>query len=219
MALFNKLIAGVLISAAAIASSSSGRADFVPSTSVDWQTSATSLNIDLQNTNKTSYGGKVGTNVINITTTTGTDTGSGNAIISPTGNGQNQTVFSSATFTPVDHIFTSFSTQGSLPIDGSVSITVTDQNDLTFTFNDVSHNQLFGPFGVEAILDPNNQEYIKSVTVFTTSAGGFVNLKIIDFGFATAVPEPSTWAMLIIGFAGVGFLAYRRRGEPQMRMI
>ncbi|GGI34583.1 hypothetical protein GCM10010987_80090 [Bradyrhizobium guangdongense] len=26
----------------------------------------------------------------------------------------------------------------------------------------------------------------------------------------SAVPEPSTWAMLILGFAGVGFIAYRR---------
>jgi len=25
------------------------------------------------------------------------------------------------------------------------------------------------------------------------------------------IPEPSTWAMMIIGFAGVGFMAYRRR--------
>jgi len=29
----------------------------------------------------------------------------------------------------------------------------------------------------------------------------------------TAVPEPSTWAMMILGFAGVGFMAYRRRGN------
>jgi PEP-CTERM motif len=27
----------------------------------------------------------------------------------------------------------------------------------------------------------------------------------------SAVPEPSTWAMMILGFAGVGFMAYRRR--------
>ena len=27
------------------------------------------------------------------------------------------------------------------------------------------------------------------------------------------VPEPSTWAMMILGFAGVGFLAYRRRNH------
>lgn len=29
-------------------------------------------------------------------------------------------------------------------------------------------------------------------------------------GVASAVPEPSTWAMLLLGFAGVGFLTYRR---------
>lgn len=28
-----------------------------------------------------------------------------------------------------------------------------------------------------------------------------------------AVPEPSTWAMMILGFAGVGFMAYRRRNQ------
>jgi hypothetical protein len=28
---------------------------------------------------------------------------------------------------------------------------------------------------------------------------------------APAVPEPSTWAMMILGFAGVGYVAYRRR--------
>ena len=27
----------------------------------------------------------------------------------------------------------------------------------------------------------------------------------------TAVPEPSTWAMMVLGFAGVGFMTYRRR--------
>ena len=28
-----------------------------------------------------------------------------------------------------------------------------------------------------------------------------------------AVPEPPTWAMMILGFAGVGFMAYRRRNN------
>jgi PEP-CTERM motif len=27
-----------------------------------------------------------------------------------------------------------------------------------------------------------------------------------------AVPEPSTWAMMVLGFMGVGFMAYRRKG-------
>jgi hypothetical protein len=28
-----------------------------------------------------------------------------------------------------------------------------------------------------------------------------------------AVPEPSTWAMILLGFAGVGFMAYRRKSQ------
>ena len=30
-----------------------------------------------------------------------------------------------------------------------------------------------------------------------------------------AIPEPSTWAMMILGFAGVGFMAYRRSRKNQ----
>jgi hypothetical protein len=33
----------------------------------------------------------------------------------------------------------------------------------------------------------------------------------VDGPLASAVPEPSTWAMMILGFAGVGFMTYRRR--------
>jgi hypothetical protein len=33
-------------------------------------------------------------------------------------------------------------------------------------------------------------------------------------GVLTAVPEPSTWAMLLLGFAGLGFMAYRRKSRP-----
>ena len=28
--------------------------------------------------------------------------------------------------------------------------------------------------------------------------------------FSNAVPEPSTWAMLMVGFGGLGFAAFRR---------
>jgi hypothetical protein len=31
-----------------------------------------------------------------------------------------------------------------------------------------------------------------------------------------AVPEPSTWAMMILGFAGIGFMAYRRKSKPAL---
>jgi len=31
-----------------------------------------------------------------------------------------------------------------------------------------------------------------------------------------AVPEPSTWAMMILGFVGLGFMAYRRKSKPAL---
>ncbi len=30
------------------------------------------------------------------------------------------------------------------------------------------------------------------------------------------VPEASTWAMLLLGFAGIGFMAYRRKSKPAL---
>ena len=58
--------------------------------------------------------------------------------------------------------------------------------------------------------------------VFTTTGGpetlSFVSNNEGAYGgvvggvtISAAVPEPSTWAMMILGFAGVGFMAYRRR--------
>jgi outer membrane lipase/esterase len=36
------------------------------------------------------------------------------------------------------------------------------------------------------------------------------------FGLLGGVPEPSTWAMMILGFAGIGFMAYRRKSKPAL---
>jgi hypothetical protein len=38
----------------------------------------------------------------------------------------------------------------------------------------------------------------------------------ISLPLTSAVPEPSTWAMMILGFAGVGFMAYRRKSKPAL---
>jgi hypothetical protein len=40
-------------------------------------------------------------------------------------------------------------------------------------------------------------------------------------GLSSAVPEPSTWAMLLIGFAGIGFAGYRRsrRAAPRPAFV
>jgi hypothetical protein len=35
----------------------------------------------------------------------------------------------------------------------------------------------------------------------------------------SAVPEPSTWAMMILGFFGVGFMAYRRKSRSALMTV
>jgi hypothetical protein len=32
----------------------------------------------------------------------------------------------------------------------------------------------------------------------------------VKFAYVSPVPQPSTWAMMILGFAAIGFMAYRR---------
>ncbi len=43
------------------------------------------------------------------------------------------------------------------------------------------------------------------------STGSITGTIKVGAPMVAAVPEPSTWAMMILGFVGVGFLAYRRK--------
>ena len=36
----------------------------------------------------------------------------------------------------------------------------------------------------------------------------------VQIAAVAAIPESSTWAMMILGFLGVGFMAYRRSNRP-----
>jgi hypothetical protein len=44
---------------------------------------------------------------------------------------------------------------------------------------------------------------------------------VLDLSFTVAppVPEPSTWAMMILGFAGISFMAYRRKSKPALMAV
>ena len=50
------------------------------------------------------------------------------------------------------------------------------------------------------------------VTITSAATGGFYDFAIDNVGFDEAtpgVPEPSTWALLLLGFVGLGFARYR----------
>jgi hypothetical protein len=73
------------------------------------------------------------------------------------------------------------------------------------------------------IVDPFTHVTIlgNDYTLLSVSDGNFQGVNP-SLGFdlygspVEAVPEPSTWAMMILGFAGVGFMAYRRKSKPAM---
>ncbi|MCP3442037.1 PEPxxWA-CTERM sorting domain-containing protein [Bradyrhizobium sp. CCGUVB14] len=71
-----------------------------------------------------------------------------------------------------------------------------------------------------------------SPSLFTATVNGFVDARYIEYYFGTAspaapnggngagiiqltasIPEPSTWAMMILGFLGVGYLIQRRKRQ------
>jgi hypothetical protein len=54
----------------------------------------------------------------------------------------------------------------------------------------------------------NASSYVDPNGILTDSAGGTFSIPVITPG---AVPEPSTWAMTVIGFAGLGWLARQGR--------
>lgn len=53
---------------------------------------------------------------------------------------------------------------------------------------------------------------------FTTllAAGSGEDIRGVAFAPVAAVPEPSSWAMMLLGFAGLGFMAYRRRSGAKL---
>ena len=48
-----------------------------------------------------------------------------------------------------------------------------------------------------------------------TTAAGHRVIADIAYGTLTVIPELSTWAMIAIGFAGLGFMGYRASAERQ----
>jgi hypothetical protein len=124
--------------------------------------------------------------------------------------------------------------------------TVNTEGVLSQTFSDVAGQQLLisgwvagdgsSPSGVRFIFDgttyvsmnpiPNQAwtEYSFDVTATGTDTFGvaftdnrsFAGLDSFSVTNVSAVPEPSTWAMMILGFASVGFMAYRRKSKATL---
>jgi hypothetical protein len=78
-----------------------------------------------------------------------------------------------------------------------------------------------GSFSQELTLNSDNPLHQYSVAFSTTggnlifsdlpSGSGNIGNILDNVSLASAIPETSTWAMMILGFASVGFMTYRRK--------
>jgi hypothetical protein len=72
--------------------------------------------------------------------------------------------------------------------------------------------QSFSYGGYNVVVNPFSQTFGNGDNPFNLTA----NVTLASN--TSAVPEPSTWAMLILGFVGVGFVAYRRKSQSSFRI-
>ena len=112
----------------------------------------------------------------------------------------------------------------SITFPGSVDTQALGVNDLGRIVGDytLANGNMFGfldrggvfttidPFGSTAVT-ANGINDLGQIVGFYTAA---VAADQSTIGFETTIPEPSTWAMMLLGFGGLGFLGYRkvRRG-------
>jgi hypothetical protein len=87
-----------------------------------------------------------------------------------------------------------------LPLSSEISTTSGDTGSINYTVYDTLTFTFLG---------------FTSTTPFTSatfSSTSPFNIPMIEYGAAAvaAIPEPSTWAMMLIGFAGLGLAGYRR---------
>jgi hypothetical protein len=125
---------------------------------------------------------------------------------------EDTTTLKSISFNPVNLPDNAGYAPGQTPTNGSgPTIPLSDvglQNSENLGFNlDPAHNAAFAfnPLATDS--------YLITLTVKDGDATiGTLSETV------SAVPEPSTWAMMILGFVGVGFMAYRRKEKATLRL-
>jgi PEP-CTERM motif len=74
--------------------------------------------------------------------------------------------------------------------------------------------------GVEMLFESSNDAVVNlgnfgpNIDLTINGFGAFVIGGVVE-----AVPEPSTWAMMLIGFAGLGFVGYRTKSRVDVRVV
>jgi hypothetical protein len=105
-------------------------------------------------------------------------------------------------------------------VDSFNNITLNQASGASITYDG---DQLFNPANPTGNQGNGGSVYLNffdtgsTFTSITFTSNGTAE-EFDNVAFASAVPEPATWAMMILGFLGIGFLSYRKSSGSALRM-
>jgi PEP-CTERM motif len=113
---------------------------------------------------------------------------------------------------------------GSIDAYNSITFFTTNNGPVTYTGSDLPSPPL-GSNGDQASSLTNayvtftDISFDKVVLSSSQNSFEFDNVSAPVLNRVGGVPEPSTWAMMVLGFAGVGFMAYGRKKKHSFRLV
>jgi hypothetical protein len=171
---------------------------------------------DAKNTTKGfgNIGPQTGTPIVEFTSTGALDFANGNATITPAAKG-GATSFPNLDITGPGHSFTDLifdlqllNTRSATGEDVTVNAWDGTTPERVFAYTDLAH---------DAIIHFTVADASGLTAVDLSSTSGIKQAKHFDVSGVDAIPEPSTLALMMLGFAGLGYAAFRRVGKAHLR--
>jgi hypothetical protein len=107
------------------------------------------------------------------------------------------------------------------PCEVTFDVTFSDNSTASNTFDTINNSGDFGAIGFDEVPGTTGLS-VSSVVVSVTGGDNFDQIKQTGFsgtGEPPTIPETSTWAMMLLGFAGLGYAAWRGRRKGGMSII